>query len=69
MVYAIFTLYRVAATIIGRGAQAALHIFAKAYVFLLYFVTERNSALDAILHCAIGRTVKKPFKNGQRLIV
>jgi len=69
MVHAIFTLHRVAPAIICRGAQTALHIFAKPDVFPLHLVTESNSVLDAFLNSAIGHVVEKPFKNGQRLVV
>jgi hypothetical protein len=46
MMNAVLALDRIASAIIGGGAQAALHIFAKADVFLLNFVAEGDGSLD-----------------------
>src|ERR1700693_2720310 len=69
MVHAIFPLYRVAPAIVGRGTKTTLHIFAQPNIFLLHLITESNGTLDALLYFAIAHVVKKPFKNGQRLVV
>ena len=49
MMNAVFAFDGVAPTVVGGRAQAALHIFAKADVFLLHFIAEGHGAFDALL--------------------
>ena len=49
VVDAVFALHGIAATVIGRGTQAALDVFAEKYVFLLDFVAKSHGAANAVL--------------------
>ena len=49
MMDAVFALHRVAAAIVGRGAQTFLDIFAEADIFLLDVVAEGDSFLHSLL--------------------
>jgi hypothetical protein len=62
MVDSIFTFYGITAAMVGRGAQAPLHISAKLDVFPLNFLAERNRALRALASFFGARFVKKPFE-------
>jgi hypothetical protein len=66
VVDAVFAFDGVAATIVRRGAQAALHVFAERDVFLLDFVTEGDGLVDAFACFGLIGIVKKPFKNSER---
>ena len=68
MVDAVFAFYGVAAAVVGRGAQAALHVFAERDVFLLNFVTKGDSFFYACAGLGLIGIVKKPFKNCERFL-
>src|SRR5260370_8215009 len=69
MVNAIFAFDGVASAIVSRRTQAALHIFAEAYVFLLYFISAPYRALDSLLIFRRTHIVEKPLEDGECFFV
>ena len=65
----VFALDGVAAAVVGGRAQAALHVFAEQNVFLLHFVGEDDSFLDAFLNLRLGNVVEEPLEDGKRFFV